>query len=78
MGQTITIFTTSGGISGHGFTGVLLMVSLDQIKLLTKIQSAPQITFKESFSHEEGDETSLGSVTNIPINKITAFIHNIV
>ncbi|MFL0266660.1 hypothetical protein [Candidatus Clostridium radicumherbarum] len=78
IGQTITIFTTSGGISGHGFTGVLLQVSTDQIKLLIKMQSAPQITFEDGFSDEEGDEASLGSAANIPINKIAAFIHNIV
>jgi hypothetical protein len=78
IGQTITVFTTSGGISGHGFTGLLLKVSLDQIELLTKMQSAPQIFFKDSFSNEEGDEVSLGTSTNIPISKIAAFIHNVV
>jgi ABC-type sulfate transport system substrate-binding protein len=78
IGQTITIYTTSGGLSGHGFTGVLLQVSADQIKLLTKLESAPIVSFKDTFSHEEEDEASLGSITNIPINKIAAFTHNII
>lgn len=78
IGQTITIFTTSGGISGYGFTGVLIQVSLDQIKLLTEIQTAPQISFKESSSNEEEDEVTLGTAVNIPISKIAAFIHNLI
>lgn len=78
IGQTITIFTTSGGISRYGFTGVLIQVSLDQIKLLTEIQTAPQISFKESSSNEKEDEITLGTAVNIPINKIAAFIHNLI
>jgi hypothetical protein len=66
IGQTITIFTVSGGQSGSGFTGVLLGVEKDHIRILTGIASGPG-TY---------DDISLGSITNIPIDKIAAFVHN--
>jgi len=40
-GQTVTIFTASGGISGSGFTGVLLSVDEGCIRLLTSFGLAP-------------------------------------
>lgn len=76
MGQTITIYTVSGGISGQGFTGVLLKITNDHIKLLTKPESPPVISFE--CNNLEEDNLSLGTITNIPLNKIAAFIHNIV
>jgi hypothetical protein len=65
-GQTITIFTTSGGESGRGFTGVLLSVEIDHIRILTSLASGPG-TY---------DDISLGSITNVPLDKIAAFVHN--
>lgn len=41
IGQTVTIFTTSGGESGRGFTGVLAMVNNRFVRLITNIGSAP-------------------------------------
>lgn len=41
FGQTVTIFTTSGGISGSGFTGVLIFVDCNVVKLITDIGAAP-------------------------------------
>ncbi len=41
VGQTVTIFTTSGGISGSGFTGVLISVDCKTVKLLCSIGWAP-------------------------------------
>lgn len=41
IGQTVTIFTTSGGASGCGFTGVLASVSDNCVKLITDIGAAP-------------------------------------
>lgn len=35
LGQTVTIFTTSGGPSGCGFTGVLLAVKCDYVRITT-------------------------------------------
>ncbi len=41
IGQTVTIFTTSGGASGCGFTGLLASVSDNCVKLITDIGAAP-------------------------------------
>lgn len=37
IGQTVTIFTTSGGLSGNGFTGVLAGICHGTVKLITDI-----------------------------------------
>ena len=41
IGQTVTIFTTSGGLSGRGFTGVLAGICGCNIKLITDIGAPP-------------------------------------
>jgi len=41
IGETVTIFTTSGGDSGSGFTGVLLSVNNCYVRLVTQIGVAP-------------------------------------
>jgi hypothetical protein len=41
FGETVTIFTTSGGLSGRGFTGVLISVNCDFVRLLSDIGPAP-------------------------------------
>jgi len=41
VGKTVTIFTTSGGLSGSGFTGVLACVDERVVKLITRIGAAP-------------------------------------
>ena len=41
IGQTITIFTASGGLSGSGFTGVLISADCECIRLLTDIGMPP-------------------------------------
>ena len=41
IGQTVTIFTTSGGNSGRGFTGILASVNPCFVRLVTQIGSAP-------------------------------------
>jgi len=41
IGQTVTIFTTSGGLSGNGFSGVLLSVDCHCIRLLADIGAPP-------------------------------------
>jgi len=41
IGQTVTIFTTSGGLSGSGFTGVLLSVDCNCVRLLADIGAPP-------------------------------------
>ncbi|MFL0252675.1 hypothetical protein ACJDT4_19865 [Clostridium neuense] len=41
LGQTVTIYTASGGQSGLGFTGVLVKVSGNFVRLITQIGPAP-------------------------------------
>jgi hypothetical protein len=41
IGQTVTIFTTSGGESGSGFTGVLIDIDCDNVKILNHVGAAP-------------------------------------
>lgn len=41
IGQTVTVFTTSGGESGRGFTGVLALVNPSFIRLITQLGPAP-------------------------------------
>jgi hypothetical protein len=41
IGETVTLFTSSGGQSGSGFTGVILSVNNVFVRLLTRIGPAP-------------------------------------
>jgi hypothetical protein len=84
IGQTITVITSSGGVAGSGFTGVLLSVSKDHIRLITEFSSKPELNINK-LSKDKGlnnnnfkngiKAKSLGSITEIPMNKIVAFIH---
>jgi len=116
IGQTVTIFTTSGGLSGNGFTGVLAGICGCTVKLITDIGAPPSCPigssccggFFEEFEEEAGCEgigwgggglcgmfgrcreggrrgrgrrrwrghNWLGSITEIPIDRIASFTHN--
>lgn len=96
IGDTVTIFTTSGGISGAGFTGVILSVNHRFVRLLTRMGEAPASPFpaesgavpglsgfplaeSESLLGKHHDNHNrLGSVCDIPIDRIVAFCHNAV
>jgi len=41
IGETVTIFTKSGGQSGAGFTGVILSVNDCFVRLITRIGPPP-------------------------------------
>jgi len=41
VGQTVTIFTESGGLSGAGFTGILACVDGRSVRLITSIGAPP-------------------------------------
>jgi len=41
IGETVTIFTSSGGQSGSGFTGVILAVNNVFVRLITRIGPPP-------------------------------------
>ena len=109
IGQTVTIFTTSGGLSGNGFTGVLAGICGCTIKLITDIGAPPACPigsaccggfFEDGFEDGgfdggwcgmfggcrerrrgrrggcRGRYNWLGSVTEIPLDRIASFTHN--
>ena len=86
IGQTVTIFTTSGGLSGDGFTGVLAHVGENCVKIICAIGAAPSCCVGSSCLNRRFDERGgfaggfngniLGSVAEIPICKIVCFTHN--
>jgi hypothetical protein len=126
IGQTVTIFTTSGGESGRGFTGVLAMVNPSFVRLITQIGPAPgcalgnccekpwngnvggvqddvcaDITGVQGANYGPGNNVgsqgncgqgtnlggqgratcrvnTLGSVVDIPVDRIASFVHNAV
>ncbi len=83
IGQTVTIFTTSGGASGCGFTGVLLRVNPVFVTLVDRIGTPPANPLSESVCGDHRDLRNkedcffaVGSVCDIPTNKIASFCHN--
>jgi hypothetical protein len=116
IGQTVTVFTTSGGDSGRGFTGVLAMVNPSFIRLITQIGPAPGCALGNCCERQwpsnvggvqddvctdglgnyptnvEGQRNNLGgqerincnanrglgSVVDIPVDRIASFVHNAV
>lgn len=47
IGKPVTIFTTSGGMSGCGFTGVVLSVNSCFVRLITEQGTPPSIPLSE-------------------------------
>jgi hypothetical protein len=102
VGETVTIFTTSGGASGCGFTGIVLSVNPCFVRLVTDQGAAPSNPlaenicgdFEDSSNHgsrgcsdigggreRDRDRRStrmVGSVCDIPVDRIAAFCHNAV
>ncbi len=95
VGKTVTIFTTSGGASGCGFTGVLLFVNPCFVRLVIRQGTSPSNPLSESICGEKNGEdygmmpgcgmhhkkkhhedSMVGSVCDIPIDKIASFCHN--
>lgn len=88
-GETVTIFTTSGGDSGAGFTGVILCVGQCFVRLVTQIGPAPGCAlgnccggvgeyggYGYGYAGYGGSVRTVGSVTEIPIDKIAAVVSN--
>ena len=84
IGQTVTVFTTSGGASGFGFTGVLLRVNPNFITLVNRLGTPPTNPLGELYL-SDGNSCGVlecmpviivGSLCDIPVNKIAAFCHN--
>jgi len=60
IGQTITIFTQSGGLSGSGFTGVLISVDCNCIRLLTSFGLPPSCPIGSACTGDEFADNSWG------------------
>lgn len=52
VGETVTIFTTSGGASGCGFTGVVLSVNSGFVRLVTEQGLTPSNPLAENICGE--------------------------
>ena len=84
IGKTVTIFTTSGGLSGSGFTGTLAGVGSDGVvRLITAIGAPPSCPVGSACTGPIGSNWGgfnacgwLGSITQIPISRIASFTHN--
>jgi hypothetical protein len=66
IGQTVTIFTTSGGESGRGFTGVLATVNRCFVRLIVSIGSAPGCALGNCCTDEIGRETQRRATEECP------------
>ncbi|MFZ7130896.1 MAG: hypothetical protein ACOWWR_00885 [Eubacteriales bacterium] len=89
-GETVTIYTTSGGDSGAGFTGVILSVESGYIRLISEIGGPPgcalntacnQNNYQGCYPRKKrknfnGVNNSRGSVVVIPLDRIASFVHN--
>lgn len=82
MGNTVTVFTESGGLSGSGFTGVLISVTPSIISIMTALPSPPVSPFSCHKDYETPipypPNKILGSIADIPVDKIVAFVHHAV
>ena len=86
IGETVTIFTTSGGDSGSGFTGVILSVNPCFVRLVTHIGPAPGCALGNACNgyggygagNGYGGVRTVGSVTDIPLDRIVAVVSNAV
>lgn len=80
IGETVTIFTTSGGASGCGFTGILMIVNCTFVRLLIQEGTAPANPLSENICSRNKEkyrpECNLGSVCDIPVHFIASFCHN--
>jgi len=87
IGQTVTIFTMSGGLSGNGFTGVLLSVDKHCVRLLADIGAPPACPVGSACTNvmtpmgmDGGEDfmwgNPLGAVCVIPTCSIAVFTHS--
>ncbi len=89
IGMTVTVYTASGGESGCGVTGVLIVCADSYVRLLTQPASAPErpqglcrtcpfypICSARKTQRPQG--ASLGAMVDIPVEHITIFVHSAV
>ncbi len=87
VGQTVTLYVNAGGDAGRGFTGVLLGQSSGVVRLLVLPKAAPLCTLGNACKGINDNimfclfcpynkKVSLGSIAEISISSIVAFVHN--
>ena len=73
VGRTVTVFVKSGGASGNGFTGILIEISSEHIKLITEIPSTPRKNMPACGRNRQ--YSRLGTNAVILINEIVAITY---
>lgn len=64
IGETVTIFTTSGGASGFGFTGVILSVNQRFLRLMTDPGASPANPLADStFGDPDNEGRAFGGIS---------------
>jgi hypothetical protein len=83
IGKPITVFVDGEGVSGKGFTGILIDVLSDRIKLITSIPSAPMCKKNNNNNKchhccKKKSRCNFGTNTIIMIEHIIAITYNFV
>lgn len=103
IGENVLVFTTSGGASGSGFSGILMEVNCDFIRLVSRQSTPPTCPISDVCDDHNGEHDycngregngmmndnnqymmpphqvhNVGSICDIPIDRIAAFCHNAV
>ena len=80
IGETVTVYTTGGGASGSGFSGVLLTANRYFIRILTRLGQGPAnpYGYHQYNRNNRYPGGRVGSVCDIPIEHIVSFCHNAV
>ncbi|HEX3039610.1 MAG TPA: hypothetical protein VHP54_04900 [Caproiciproducens sp.] len=84
LGRMVTIFTESGGCTGCGFTGLLVRVDNETVKLTTELPCAPSNPFgpfNHCCDHHNGRRNhcrgnEFGTSCVIPIDQIVSVCFN--
>ncbi len=81
VGRVVTVFTASGGVSGSGFTGLLVWANNQTIKLVTNLPSAPPNPLGDCgcnnglfWNSNYCGGSMYGSVVVIPTCQIVSFV----
>ena len=81
IGRVVTIFTASGGVSGSGFTGLLVWANNQTVKLVTNLPSAPPNPLGDCgcnnglmWNSNYCNGSMYGSVVVIPTCQIVSFV----
>lgn len=85
IGQTVTVYTTNGGIAGCGITGVLIECTRSHIRLVTHVGPPPEkpkrkacrnCPYYKSCLNEVERLSGVGSIAEIPLHSLVVFVHN--